>query len=1156
MSGRTRAVAKPRWEESDLIKSGFIKHINTLGVIYYSNPDDSDFDWIKDASGPYWHQVPWELVENPYQNQNDPTPTRETATGQQGREITATAMGARIAGLYGEILVGGDVFFQKLINNTYALGYGLGHGEMESCQAMFAAIFGQDKYPFLVPNVAGFYQTEFHNGAVNQAASQILATARGLTFGNTPIHPALAYIAALYLFDANNMPDVPEPKFLIRGRKCYDPRLDVSFVSLGVPTRNATTVVWTRNPALILADYLYNTWFGLGLNDDGLDWATVSSAATYCDVIVGGDSVCDVVITDKGQYSNATAPIVTFTAAPGGGRTATGIAIMQQQASRDGGSWYVAGVSITDPGFGYIVTPSCTFSGGTAVITATATSARGEKRHMMDLAIRRETTHKSNIDTMRQQFRCTLIERQGRIAFSIDQAKASAYTFTKDTSRAISGNRKGTSKVPTASIYTFTNPKKDWVQDKVTTYTDNCQKGVEEYRPVEWTFEGTTRTSEAFRNNSYLLGKQRSNLGNQVELVTTDGHQLEKGDRVTIDLSIVNPGSIIDFTLDTVKDNGNGRFLCDVSYYNPAIFTDTVSVVEGNVPLTTVDPYGSLAAPTGLTITEQVDEFVPGVYTPKLLIGFTPVGGPYYGGTVCKYTVNGGTVREVPAISTGPFIIPIPEGPGAAVVLDLYSKNVLSGALGTASLHGTYTMYNPNSPEPIGYVTYDGTSNGVYWDKPKSRSYVTTSGWTVISGCTGLDTTKIDDGNYAVNAVTFPATTNCELRFTAGGPINEVTITLAAAEAAMGNFTLEYFTGSVWTAPTTHFCERGNPTNVVWTWFMPAAIGIAGTLWRFKTDNGYSVSHNFTEVDAVVYGSVNPYVKGYSLTGYDDKGALYTKFIDYTPTLAKPVKMDEFTYKRYLYRAQSNETFLQSTQALLKVQTVTPTNIPSITGDNYSAFSTGLPANSDFPTVLGAGTSVSSSPAAADDSTVIATTSWARRMQGLFKVIATAFNTGIQVDGNTSPSMFITVGGAFRTFWGVATGSAQYCNDALSGDVVLRADVGTLRMVGGGSGQSGLQVTSTGVGIMGGTEIKKHISSTASFSSVTVNNSASNSATYTIVGASLGDVVLASINQDLQGLAISAYVVNSNSVVVVLSNLTGVNVTLSSGTVRVDVWKH
>ena len=68
-----------------------------------------------------------------------------------------------------------------------------------------------------------------------------------------------------------------------------------------------------------------------------------------------------------------------------------------------------------------------------------------------------------------------------------------------------------------------------------------------------------------------------------------------------------------------------------------------------------------------------------------------------------------------------------------------------------------------------------------------------------------------------------------------------------------------------------------------------------------------------------------------------------------------------------------------------------------------------------------------------------------------------------------------------------------------------------------------------------------------------ITNGGSATTTVSVTGANLGDFSMASFSLGLQGLSLSSYVSSTNTVTVVLSNLTGAAVDLSSGTLRVLV---
>lgn len=97
--------------------------------------------------------------------------------------------------------------------------------------------------------------------------------------------------------------------------------------------------------------------------------------------------------------------------------------------------------------------------------------------------------------------------------------------------------------------------------------------------------------------------------------------------------------------------------------------------------------------------------------------------------------------------------------------------------------------------------------------------------------------------------------------------------------------------------------------------------------------------------------------------------------------------------------------------------------------------------------------------------------------------------------------------------------------------------------------------------IGGGTLIKKHISTTATWTPGVVANGATAQTVVTVPGASYGDTVVVSF--DHQGIGLGGGVIlfgsvagSGNVVAVTLLNVYGSSLTFLSGTLRVDVWKH
>lgn len=94
-------------------------------------------------------------------------------------------------------------------------------------------------------------------------------------------------------------------KWLVRGKKVYDPRSD-STQSFGTgPHRLTNSLSWefSRNGALHLADYMIDKHLGFGEDTSRIDYGYVASAAGICDGIVYTPVGTDVRFSTDGQLS-------------------------------------------------------------------------------------------------------------------------------------------------------------------------------------------------------------------------------------------------------------------------------------------------------------------------------------------------------------------------------------------------------------------------------------------------------------------------------------------------------------------------------------------------------------------------------------------------------------------------------------------------------------------------------------------------------------------------------------------------------------------------------------------------------------------------------------------------------------------------------------
>jgi hypothetical protein len=127
-----------------------------------------------------------------------------------------------------------------------------------------------------------------------------------------------------------------------------------------------------------------------------------------------------------------------------------------------------------------------------------------------------------------------------------------------------------------------------------------------------------------------------------------------------------------------------------------------------------------------------------------------------------------------------------------------------------------------------------------------------------------------------------------------------------------------------------------------------------------------------------------------------------------------------------------------------------------------------------------------------------------------------------------------------------------------SGNVSLGNATDTNALSVGSAGQ--FQVSSTGaVTIGGGTSIVKHLSVTGSVTFGTVVHNACVSQSVAASGASDGDTVALGVPNVLgavDGISWFAWASNADTVSVRACNVTGQDVPIPAGSVRIDIWKH
>ena len=130
-------------------------------------------------------------------------------------------------------------------------------------------------------------------GTANQTADPILQS-RFTDYTASNKGQGIAYIHTIFtLLEATESQELwgkyspNNIRALVKGRKIYDPRLDVAAGNTaGANPTNLSYIAYSDNPALCVADYLTNTQFGMGVATNKVDWLEVIIAADACDVSV------------------------------------------------------------------------------------------------------------------------------------------------------------------------------------------------------------------------------------------------------------------------------------------------------------------------------------------------------------------------------------------------------------------------------------------------------------------------------------------------------------------------------------------------------------------------------------------------------------------------------------------------------------------------------------------------------------------------------------------------------------------------------------------------------------------------------------------------------------------------------------------------------
>jgi hypothetical protein len=171
--------------------------------------------------------------------------------------------------IYGEVRCGGTITFAHTTNNNQKLNLvvTLACHEIESVQKLYLdnqeVIFGDTPDPRWSTAIK-----DLNTGQTRAAVTKVFMAVNNGAVGNPAISDLIgqcpdkwtsdhkqdgrAHVYIQMIWDPILFPDgLPEISFLVRGKKCFDPR--------------TSTIVWTQNPALQTLDYLTSTTYGLGI---------------------------------------------------------------------------------------------------------------------------------------------------------------------------------------------------------------------------------------------------------------------------------------------------------------------------------------------------------------------------------------------------------------------------------------------------------------------------------------------------------------------------------------------------------------------------------------------------------------------------------------------------------------------------------------------------------------------------------------------------------------------------------------------------------------------------------------------------------------------------------------------------------------------------
>ena len=170
--------------------------------------------------------------------------------------------------IYGRVRVGGAVVFITNSNQNKDLWLVICFAchEIDAYEAVYFNDTKVWENGSFVSDWASYANFAFYDGT--QTSADTALSNASLNWGSTHILNGIAYMRVKLTWDEDRKKfsqGVPNISAVIRGKPLYDPR--------------DGSTSWSQNPALVLYDYITNSYYGLGESASNIDTSTFASAA-------------------------------------------------------------------------------------------------------------------------------------------------------------------------------------------------------------------------------------------------------------------------------------------------------------------------------------------------------------------------------------------------------------------------------------------------------------------------------------------------------------------------------------------------------------------------------------------------------------------------------------------------------------------------------------------------------------------------------------------------------------------------------------------------------------------------------------------------------------------------------------------------------------